>query len=192
MSIAAATIRLMLRPGGKPAAFPLQPLDTTAPEARSPMQSTERDSSSVVVFLSSSSHKLGTQRERGVDLLQMERRRGPSMENRSIPARACGPLLETLVVQAGPYCGRAITTPPEVTLGCRAPAEAGGALARQALANHLRQGFGGQEAGGYFSRSNAVTNRGSMSTGTDVSLSSTAFVGGRSTPSVSIIALALA
>ncbi len=44
----------------------------------------------------------------------------------------------------------------------------------------------------YFSRSSAVTNRGSISTGTDVSLSSTAFVGGRITPSVSIICLALA
>ena len=44
----------------------------------------------------------------------------------------------------------------------------------------------------YFSKSIAVTNRGSMSTGTDVSLSSTALACGRRTPSESIICLALA
>ena len=44
----------------------------------------------------------------------------------------------------------------------------------------------------YFNRSIAVTNLGSMSTGTDVSLSSTALASGRSTPSVSIICLAFA
>ena len=53
---------------------------------------------------------------------------------------------------------------------------------------HLRRAAGAD----YFNKSIAVTNRGSMSTGTEVSLSRIALVGGRSTPSVSIICFALA
>ena len=104
------------------------------------------------------------------------------------------------MVEEDRYC-------PDIITQIASVQEALRGVGRQLLRNHLKhcattaikKGPEGsrrdlRRAAGadYFNKSIAVTNRGSMSTGTEVSLSRTALACGRSTPSVSIICFALA